>query len=237
MKIIDFNINEGVYLTCVNEISTEMHSHPAIEILFTVAGSFSVHTSKSKVANLSFAIIDSNCLHKIIGNSDNLNILIIERRDKSVREILSNSGIELNAGFYFESNIIDETRIEKLINDIISTSDSKGYDLRVLRAIEFIDKSEVNYTDLIKSLIDETNLSESRISHLFKKDTGVSVKKYFVWSKLKKTINSLLNENIDLYTAMILSGFYDQAHFSKSYKAMIGINPSKVYNSRTLQKE
>lgn len=237
MKIIDFNTNEGLYLTCINEISTEMHSHPAIEILFTVTGSFSVHTANSKVTNLSFAIIDSNCLHKVIGDSDSLNILIIERRDKSIREILLNSGIELNAGFYFESSMFNETRIEKLINDIINTSDSKGYDLRVLRAIEFMDKSEVTYTDLIKSLIEETNLSESRISHLFKKDTGVSLKKYFVWSKLKKTINSLLHENIDLYTAMILSGFYDQAHFSKSYKAMIGINPSKVYNSRILQKD
>lgn len=237
MKIIDFNINEGVYLTCVNEISTEIHSHPAIEILFTVDGIFNLHFANHTFSNLNFAIIDSNCLHQITSESGNLNILIIEKRDKSIRDILLNSGIELDAGFYFESNIIDETRIEKLINDIISTSDSNGYDLRVLRAIEFMDKSEVNYTDLIKSLIDETNLSESRISHLFKKDTGVSVKKYFVWSKLKKTINSLLNENIDLYTAMILSGFYDQAHFSRSYKAMIGINPSKVYNSRILQKD
>jgi AraC-like DNA-binding protein len=237
LKIIDFNTNEGIYLTSINEISTEMHSHPAIEILFTVNGSFSVHTAKSKVTNLSFAIIDSNCLHKIIGDSDHLNILIIERRDKSIKEILSNSGIELDDGFYFESKIIDEARIEKLLNDIISSSDSKGYDLRVLRAIEFIDKSEVTYIDLITSLVDETSLSESRISHLFKKDTGVSIKKYFVWSKLKKTINSLLFENIDLYTAMILNGFYDQAHFSKSYKGMIGMNPSKVYNSRILQKD
>ncbi len=224
-------------MTSINEISKEMHSHPAIEILYPSTGSFSVHIANSHVPNLSFAIIDSNCLHKVIGNSDNLNILIIERRDKSIREILSNSGIDLNAGFYFESDITDVSKIEKLINDIIGTSDSIGYDLRVLRAIEFMDNNDITYSDLIKSLIDETNLSESRLSHLFKKDTGVSVKKYFVWSKLKKTVNSLLNENIDLYTAMILNGFYDQAHFSKSYKGMIGINPSKVYNSRILQKD
>ncbi len=33
----------------------------------------------------------------------------------------------------------------------------------------------------------------------------------------------------------IESGFFDQAHMIKSFKSVLGVNPSKAYNSRTLQ--
>ncbi|WP_367281876.1 AraC family transcriptional regulator [Tunicatimonas pelagia] len=37
------------------------------------------------------------------------------------------------------------------------------------------------------------------------------------------------------FSASLTCGFYDQAHFSKTFKERLGISPSEAYNSRMLQ--
>jgi methylphosphotriester-DNA--protein-cysteine methyltransferase len=68
-----------------------------------------------------------------------------------------------------------------------------------------------------------------------KSSIGISLKKYLIWSKLKSTIKNHLENNDDLFSALIKSGFYDQPHFSKNFKCMLGVKPSKVYKSRIIQ--
>ncbi len=229
MKIASFNTDKGFYLTHLSTIETEIHSHPAIEFIFSQTGKFDFKTNNGKYSSISFAIIDANKLHKLKAQSIDLTIFIVENKDNSVKDILLKHGINLESGIYVETEISKSLHLENIINNIIETADSSGYDNRVLKAIEFMDRNEVSYNDLIKLLLDATNLSESRLSHLFKQNTGVSLKKYYVWSKLKKVVSSHLQDNLDLYSAMLQYGFYDQAHFSKSYKSMIGINPSLAY--------
>ena len=88
---------------------------------------------------------------------------------------------------------------------------------------------------MMRSLQAETHLSESRLSHLFKEEMGLSLKKYLVWSRLRETIQYVLSEEISLYEAGLRSGFFDQAHLSRAFKQMLGLSPSKVYNSRMIQ--
>ena len=78
-------------------------------------------------------------------------------------------------------------------------------------------------------------LSDSRLSHLFKEHIGISIKKYLIWNKLRKAINLYLSESTNLTDVSIQSGFFDQAHLSNSFKKVLGVSPSKVYNSRILQ--
>jgi AraC-like DNA-binding protein len=87
----------------------------------------------------------------------------------------------------------------------------------------------------MKTLQGVVFLSESRLSHLFKENIGISLKKYLLWNKLKKTVKQHLTEKEDLFTSLIKAGFYDQPHFSKAFKTMLGVKPTKAYNSRTLQ--
>lgn len=229
MKIISFDTDKGFYLTQLESLETELHSHPAIEIVFSDTGKFNVQNNKKNYSDISLVIIDSNILHKVNGNGVNMSIFIVENKDNSVRKILLQNGITLTDGIYCETQRDKEIPIQRIINEIINTSNSHGYDARVLKAIAYMDNMDISYNKLIEALLNTTNLSESRLSHLFKNNTGVSLKKYFVWSKLKKAVTSHIQGDADLLSSIIQSGFYDQAHFSKSYKAMIGISPSKVY--------
>jgi AraC-like DNA-binding protein len=237
MRIVDFDIDKGFYLSTISNIETEWHSHPAIELVYAKSGGLDVNTTNGYYRNVRLAIFDANSLHRIKVENCNTDVFLIEYRDYSVRSILQTYNIDISEGAFIVLNDDPIYEPETLVSDLTENSNFEGYDPRVVRAIEYIEKNDLVYTDLIRRLVNEVYLSESRLSHLFKKNTGISLKKYFVWSRLKKTVNSHLYKEFDLYTAMIHSGFYDQAHFSKSYKNMIGINPSKVYKKQNVTKD
>jgi AraC family transcriptional regulator len=79
-------------------------------------------------------------------------------------------------------------------------------------------------------------LSPSRYSHLFKAEMGISYQAYLNWTRLKTAIRLLLRDELNLTAAALEAGFYDTAHFSRQFKAFLGVNPGAVYdNSRIVQ--
>ena len=108
-------------------------------------------------------------------------------------------------------------------------------DERIQICLDYFQEEPGNYQKMIQVLKSKVHLSESRLSHLFKDKVGLSLKKYLVWTRLKKTFHLVLTENCTMSEAALRSGFYDQAHLSKAFKKMLGLPLSAVYNSRTIQ--
>jgi AraC-like DNA-binding protein len=70
-------------------------------------------------------------------------------------------------------------------------------------------------------------VSESRLIHLFKKETGTTIRKYILWNKLQQAIKFHLLGN-SLKQSASLSGFTDAAHFNRVFVSNYGINPSSM---------
>ncbi len=236
MTVVQFDIEKGIYIFEFDELRTEIHSHPAVEILYTNKGYFTLSTNNSDHHHLTFAVIDANIQHSITANNCSLQTVMLEHNPNLIQEILFQYNITLKEGFYWQKDSRcwheDIKEITKKISEI---EKGQGYDQRVTRVIKYLENQSVEYSVMIKTLKQLVNLSESRLSHLFKENTGITLKKYLVWSKLKTTIANHLNEKEDLFTSLIHSGFYDQPHFSRAFKVMLGVPPSKAYNSRMLQ--
>ncbi len=236
MKIIEFNTNKGIYNFELDEINTKFHAHPAIEIIHALNGKFFLETLDNKYPNLSFAIIDKNISHKIISDNCDIKMLMIECDPNSFQGFLHPFEIELTSGIF---TIEQQNKNPPLLSSIISAYKNipigKTKNQRVEKCLDYLDSSRSDYKKMIQELKTIVNLSESRLSHIFKEEMGISIKKYFVWSKLKRAFQSVLNNKINLYEAAIDSGFYDQAHLSNAFKQMLGISPSEKYNSRIIQ--
>jgi len=78
---------------------------------------------------------------------------------------------------------------------------------------------------LFKELSKELSRSESRLSHLFKEETGISFRKYVLWTRLKTAVEAYQNGN-SITQASYISGFADSSHFHKVYTDMFGLKPS-----------
>ncbi len=236
MKIHKFDINKGIYQFELNELETTVHSHPAFEIIFSKNRGIELEIGNTTYLNASFVILEPNTLHKVKYNEANVLVVMMECNTVFLQKFLSKFDINLSKGVYVEKEVKDRTvLIQELIDTFYHSKLSMATDERIQQCLEHLNSSSSTYTTLIEDLKSKTYLSDSRLSHLFKQELGISIKKYYVWSNLKKAFKAVIYDEKNMYQAAIENGFYDQAHLSKAFKQMLGITPSDVYNSRTLQ--
>lgn len=79
----------------------------------------------------------------------------------------------------------------------------------------------------IKYFSKKTYLSESRLAHLFKEETGIPLKSYIVLHKLQKAYESIFNgENIT--SAALNAGFDSPSHLAYTNKMMTGMSATNI---------
>lgn len=101
-----------------------------------------------------------------------------------------------------------------------SSRSSDGRLDKVMRAIResIVDGRGVDRNSLAKL----TSLSPSRFSHWFVEQTGVPLRSYKKWLKLRLALDALLDGKRPAEAAM-LSGFSDQAHMSRVISESFGL--------------
>ncbi|MEM9329337.1 MAG: helix-turn-helix domain-containing protein [Bacteroidota bacterium] len=236
MTVQEFNPFAGRYSFQLSQLETTFHSHPAIEVLFVREGHVTVTTEREEREQVAFAAIDANVKHKIGGAAETIETVFIEHRNDAVKDLLSKHGITMNQGCY--TAVVAEQDLHSssvLIGALNSIDISPQYDSRIVAVIDSLNRHEVAYEEMMGVLTEVAHLSPSRLSHLFRQEVGLSLKKYLLWCKLKATIEKHLEEGQDLFGSLIQECFYDHPHFSKAFRTMLGISPSKVYNSSTVQ--
>ena len=70
-------------------------------------------------------------------------------------------------------------------------------------------------------------LSESRFTHLFKLQAGMSLSRYVLWCRVQLALQAIA-VGANITQAAHQAGFADLAHMSRSFRAMIGVNPSAL---------
>ncbi|SFO07783.1 helix-turn-helix domain-containing protein [Variovorax sp. PDC80] len=68
-------------------------------------------------------------------------------------------------------------------------------------------------------------LSPDRLTHLFAQQVGVSIKRYALWTKVRRTVQQFTGQR-PLTDVALTSGFTDAAHMSRTFKSYFGLAPS-----------
>ncbi|WP_418121955.1 helix-turn-helix domain-containing protein [Variovorax sp. 160MFSha2.1] len=68
-------------------------------------------------------------------------------------------------------------------------------------------------------------LSPDRLTHLFAEQVGVSVKRYALWTKVRRTVQQFTGQR-SLTDVALVSGFTDAAHMSRTFQRYFGLPPS-----------
>lgn len=108
------------------------------------------------------------------------------------------------------------------------SSNMKVFDDRIIKVLNILD--ECMHEDefhQIKYFSKKTGLSESRLAHLFKEETGIPLKSYIVLHKLQKAYELIFNgENIT--TAALDAGFDSPSHLAYTNKMMTGMSATSI---------
>lgn len=107
-------------------------------------------------------------------------------------------------------------------------SSMKNFDERVMKVLNLLEVCvhEDEFHQL-KYFSNKIGLSESRLAHLFKDETGIPLKSYIVLHKLQKAYESIYNgENIT--TAALNAGFDSPSHLAYTNKMMTGMSVTNI---------
>ena len=108
----------------------------------------------------------------------------------------------------------------------ITISPVRIYDERIIEVIkqfETCDCTEHSIKEIAKSLA----LSPSRLSHLFKEQTGIPLKSYALLHMVQKAYLSLLQSG-DITSAALGAGFDSPSHFASTSKRLTGMSASGI---------
>lgn len=103
----------------------------------------------------------------------------------------------------------------------------RSRDARVEKVITLI-QVEPNDTHSVDRLANAVHISPSRLSHLFRDNVGVPIRRYIVWSRIRQVVQLAIN-GATLTEAAHSAGFADAAHMSNSFRQMFGFAPSALF--------
>jgi AraC-like DNA-binding protein len=77
------------------------------------------------------------------------------------------------------------------------------------------------------TLAARAGLSGSRFQHLFKATTGVTVRRYRLWARMRRAI-AMSVAGATITHAALEAGFSSPAHFSAAFREMFGMAPTQL---------
>lgn len=237
-----------------NKIDASLHSHNFIQITVNIEEKFSVKI-KSNVINESGIIINSNVSHELFGR-DGWQIYFLINPESLFGEKIKRMYMKNKDFYIIPENVTEAIRelveekyiaidskakYSEFISEIYSILSLKNYtvnhllDERVDKVLKYIANNN-NLTEVsLESLSKDVFLSESRLSHLFKDNIGISISSYILNYKVRKAFK-LIFEGHSITTSALEAGFYSSSHLTNVCKEKLGMIPSTIRkNSRYLQ--
>lgn len=131
-------------------------------------------------------------------------------------------------------NVLTQRRHDDILSFVQSIvvqfdySNIKMFDGRVMKVLDILDECmHEDEVHLIKHFSKEIGLSESRLAHLFKEETGIPLKSYIVLHKLQSAYELIFNgENITV--AALNAGFDSPSHLAYTSKMMTGMSATNI---------
>lgn len=215
---------------------TSLHCHGAPVLFIGLSGSIELRVA-GLTEQVTSALIDANTPHIVDCQGEDVAVLYIES-DTFNGSVLRHHYFSFKP-YAFEltnPNVRQKRNQRHILSGNINSILRQPLDFRAInmdgrvkacmRHIRNDFNGELNQTSVAKTL----NISTSRLTHLFKSQTGISYRRYCLWIKLGNFMRNF-QVSQDITSAAIASGFSDSSHLSNSYKKVFGVCPSRILDN------
>ena len=216
---------------------TATHKHPFLH-LFSGQNKCKIKTDKKELQG-NIILIDSNNRHAVEPGNDCDFFLLIDPTS-AIAEQMKEQYIKDN--FYHEItgdiinvpediNRLSENEIIRIVESVlltmgISNKRNGTKDERIQRVIDKIISGEwLSYN--VKQIAEVVFLSESRLTHLFKEEVGISLKSYILIRRMECAYR-IVSSGGKITRAAQESGFSSSAHLAYTCKTSTGVSITDV---------
>ncbi|WP_052380699.1 helix-turn-helix domain-containing protein [Paenibacillus camerounensis] len=230
-------------LVLSDAIDADEHAHSFVQVTFALGGEMDIDLDGSTI-HCKGIVMDSNVLHRLNGTGKPLMLLLIDGTSDiaaGFRQQIDGRGYSI-----LQPELVD-TITAFALEQSSEITDSSSYSLffRQLMKLFRLDHVQTGVTDTrIRDLItlirdcrdsehsvgeyaSQLGLSGSRLSHLFKDNTGTSLSGYIVLHKLQKAVYLIFN-GAPITEAAMEAGFDSPSHFAATSKRMLGMAAREI---------
>lgn len=218
----------------------DTHKHPLSHLYFGKYGCKITADGKEIQGNVIW--LDSNVKHIVKdGNGcdfflliDPTSVITEQLQEKYMQksfyaetsDIVAN--IPKNLADLSDSEIISVT--ENILSELgIKTSEASSKDERIEQVVSRLISGEwIDYS--VKKIAESVFLSESRLTHLFKEQAGISLKSYILIRKMERAYKFVTSGG-KITQAAHEAGFSSSAHLAYTCKMLTGVSISEVLKS------
>jgi AraC-like DNA-binding protein len=226
-------------------LTVEIHHHSAYQLVLSNDTPFTSTINGQLCERIHGFLIKPQVRHFCVAEKGTLNVVNIEpystiglelagRFQTNQDYIIFNSPTDTSTFFQTGKDTFD---IHIIINALLSKLPVVQYDERVRKIVEYIKVNYFNQDITPQTFADIVFLSPSRLASLFKEQTGSSLSKYLLWTRLRQVIYLALSEKERSLTDIAYdTGFYDLPQLNKYMYEMFGMPPKALkFNSDLIQ--
>jgi AraC-like DNA-binding protein len=224
-------------------LTVEIHHHAAYQIVLSNDTPFTSTINGQLYERIHGFLIKPHVSHFCVAEKGTLNILNIEpyasiglelasRFKEDETYIVFDSPSETNAFFQTAKDSLD---VNHVIDALLSKLPAVEYDQRVTKIVEYI-RANYDQSDITpQTFANVVFLSPSRLASLFKRQTGSSLSKYLLWTRLRQAIYLTLSDKDRSLTDIAYdTGFYDLPQLNKYMYEMFGMPPKALKQNSDL---
>ncbi|MEQ9099361.1 MAG: AraC family transcriptional regulator [Imperialibacter sp.] len=236
---IGFSDIGGIFIG--KNIQSDFHKHYAVTVIISFGETFSIKLAGHKESVYSAALVQKNVSYSLkSGKTDYLAFIhIVPYTSEGLKlsdgecairalDIADFDSVLRKIKNWFRQDGHDPQKIKELLQAVSSIPrlhcDSIEIDSRVMASFELIMQNDGQKLS-VGDVAPQVCLSVSHFNRLFKKETGLTFRKFVLHSKLIKSIFAMYEQN-SLTQAAFIGGFADQPHLTRTFKDNFGIKPS-----------
>lgn len=232
---------------------TSSHAPHAIKICLAVHGSFHLRTSVDGTWHeCRAAIVPPDYAHQLDGRGARLALFYLLPESAKGQQVLKSfsektvsavpaaawSAVLPRLKTHLAHGCSHEEAADLCDRLVSGLSPSRGepisLDRRVVCALEYL-RTALDHQVTSEEIGAAVALSPSRITHLFREQSGLPVRRYVLWLRLCAALEQMAVSH-SLTDAAHAVGFADSAHLSRTFRQMHGITPSSLFqHSRFIQ--
>ncbi len=226
-----------------NMVKADVHKHWMIQLFISNGGNLEINVNDQKI-HCRAIVVNMNTKHMFCsGNQIHFTMLInpTTQLGRTIRVHFLNEkpyyilcediAIELQKQLTSAISKDENADYSEIIRNVVycfKDDNFKGYDERteiILRRLDTCGCEEEEHQ--VKQIAKEMAISESRLSHLFKEETGIPLKSYIVFHKLLKAYEKIFDGE-SITAAAIAAGFDSAAHLAFTNKKMTGMSAREI---------
>lgn len=227
--------SEALISVVMDQIETKAHKHLMLQLFIGRCGPVTITVEGNSVVG-NYIIVDSDTSHEI-EDGTHLDCFVLLDVTSTIAQQLKAQYIgdegyailpfrsECHKAFNCFYDRLDEESYRHFIASLfegldVSRTYFEAYDPRVELLIEKLNDPQSLFLT-VEEVTEGLCLSASRVSHLFKEQTGIPLKSYRVLLKLKRAYY-LLGEGMSITEAALEAGFCSPSHLADVNQRMMG---------------